>query len=85
MTPAMRAEPKIIETFCSGSGVGWHEHDPGLFGIADRFLRPGRAVDRGSGAQAEEGRPLEAATEAGLTRFRRATGTAFNLVLEARP
>ena len=37
------------------------------------------------GAQAGEARLREVVTEAGFTRFRRATETPFNLVLEARP
>ncbi len=37
------------------------------------------------GAQAGEARLREVAKQAGLTRFRRATETAFNLILEARP
>jgi hypothetical protein len=37
------------------------------------------------GAQAGEGRLREIVTQAGFTRFRRATQTRFNLVLEARP
>jgi 2-polyprenyl-3-methyl-5-hydroxy-6-metoxy-1,4-benzoquinol methylase len=37
------------------------------------------------GAQAGEGRIGEVAKEGGFTRFRRATETPFNLVLEARP
>jgi SAM-dependent methyltransferase len=37
------------------------------------------------GAQAGEGRIREVVTAAGFTRFRRATETPFNLVLEARP
>jgi SAM-dependent methyltransferase len=37
------------------------------------------------GAQAGEGRLREVALEAGFSRFRRATETPFNLVLEARP
>jgi SAM-dependent methyltransferase len=37
------------------------------------------------GAQAGEARLREVATEGGFTRFRRATETPFNLVLEARP
>jgi SAM-dependent methyltransferase len=37
------------------------------------------------GAQAGEARLREVAREAGFTRFRRATETPFNLVLEARP
>jgi hypothetical protein len=37
------------------------------------------------GAQAGEARLRQVATEAGFTRFRRATSTPFHLVLEARP
>jgi SAM-dependent methyltransferase len=37
------------------------------------------------GAQAGEGRLRDVVTQAGFTRFRRATETPFNLVLEARP
>jgi hypothetical protein len=36
------------------------------------------------GAQAGEARLREVARQGGLTRFRRATETAFNLILEAR-
>jgi cyclopropane fatty-acyl-phospholipid synthase-like methyltransferase len=42
-------------------------------------------VGKGLGAQAGEHRLAEVAGEAGLSRFRRATETPFNLVLEARP
>jgi hypothetical protein len=42
-------------------------------------------VGLGLGAQAGEQRLREVAEEAGFTRFRRATETPFNLVLEARP
>jgi SAM-dependent methyltransferase len=42
-------------------------------------------VGYGLGAQAGEGRLRETATAAGLSRFRRATETPFNLILEARP
>ena len=37
------------------------------------------------GAQAGEARLREVVTAGGFTRFRRATATPFNLVLEARP
>jgi hypothetical protein len=37
------------------------------------------------GAQAGEARLRDVITGAGFTRFRRATETPFNLVLEARP
>lgn len=42
-------------------------------------------VALGLGAQAGEGRLREVVTEGGFSRFRRATETPFNLVLEARP
>jgi 2-polyprenyl-3-methyl-5-hydroxy-6-metoxy-1,4-benzoquinol methylase len=42
-------------------------------------------VGLGLGAQAGEARLREVVTKAGFTRFRRATETPFNLVLEARP
>src|SRR6201988_714362 len=42
-------------------------------------------VALGLGAQAGERRLRQVATEAGFTRFRRATETPFNMVLEARP
>jgi SAM-dependent methyltransferase len=45
MTAAMRAEPKLVEAFRSGGGVGWHEHDPALFEGTERFFRPGYAAN----------------------------------------
>jgi 2-polyprenyl-3-methyl-5-hydroxy-6-metoxy-1,4-benzoquinol methylase len=42
-------------------------------------------VGLGLGAQAGEARLRDVVTQAGFTRFRRATETPFNLVLEARP
>jgi SAM-dependent methyltransferase len=37
----LRAEPKITDAFRTGAGVGWHEHDPGVFEGVERFFRPG--------------------------------------------
>jgi SAM-dependent methyltransferase len=31
---------KISDAFLTGAGVGWHEHDPGLFCGTERFFRP---------------------------------------------
>jgi len=42
-------------------------------------------VGLGLGAQAGEARLREVVTKGGFTRFRRATETPFNLILEARP
>jgi ubiquinone/menaquinone biosynthesis C-methylase UbiE len=33
-------EPKITQAFKTGDGVGWHEHDAGLFFGTERFFRP---------------------------------------------
>jgi SAM-dependent methyltransferase len=44
-TAALKAEPKIAEAFRTGSGLGWHEHDPGLFQGTERFFRPGYAAN----------------------------------------
>jgi 2-polyprenyl-3-methyl-5-hydroxy-6-metoxy-1,4-benzoquinol methylase len=41
---AVKAEPKITEAFISGAGLGWHEHDAGLFHGTERFFRPGYAA-----------------------------------------
>jgi len=41
----MRIEPKISEAFKTGSGVGWHEHDPILFRGTERFFRSGYAAN----------------------------------------
>ena len=41
MTAAMHVVPKLTEAFRTGEGVGWHEHDPGLFEGTERFFRPG--------------------------------------------
>jgi SAM-dependent methyltransferase len=48
-TAALKAEPKITEAFRTGSGLGWHEHDPELFRGTERFFRPGYAANLISG------------------------------------
>ena len=40
MTAAMRATPKILESFRTGRGLDWSEHDPDLFEGTERFFRP---------------------------------------------
>ena len=37
----MKSEPRILEAFKTGEGVGWHEHDACLFRGTERFFRPG--------------------------------------------
>src|SRR3989454_1356842 len=39
----MRDEPRLADAFLTGAGVGWHEHDPGLFEGTERFFRPNYA------------------------------------------
>jgi SAM-dependent methyltransferase len=41
---SIRDEPKVAAAFRNGGGVGWHEHDPGLFRGTERFFRPGYAM-----------------------------------------
>jgi SAM-dependent methyltransferase len=41
MTASVRDEPQIREAFRSGAGVGWHEHNHGVFEGCERFFRPG--------------------------------------------
>ena len=41
---AIKAQPKIVERFRTGEGLGWHEHDPELFVGTERFFRPGYAA-----------------------------------------
>jgi hypothetical protein len=42
---SLRAVPKLIERFRSGEGLGWHEHDCGLFRGTEMFFRPGYAAN----------------------------------------
>ena len=34
-------EQRFLDAFCTGGGIGWHEHDHRLFGGTERFFRPG--------------------------------------------
>ena len=42
---ALRAVPKMTEKFKTGEGLGWHEHDEGLFRATEMFFRPGYAAN----------------------------------------
>jgi 2-polyprenyl-3-methyl-5-hydroxy-6-metoxy-1,4-benzoquinol methylase len=42
---SVRDEPKIADAFRTGAGVGWHEHDPGVYEGCERFFRPGYAMN----------------------------------------
>jgi phage terminase small subunit len=64
-------------------------HHPSLWYAASTMIRTlasmSREVGLAPGSQAGESRLREVVTAGGFTRFRRATETPFNLVLEARP
>ncbi len=38
-------EPKLVEAFRTGKGVGWHEHDGNLFRGTEKFFRPGYSAN----------------------------------------
>jgi SAM-dependent methyltransferase len=42
---ALNAVPRIAESFRSGAGMGWHEHDDGVFHGCEKFFRPGYAAN----------------------------------------
>lgn len=42
---ALRAVPNLTERFRTGEGLGWHEHDHGLFRGTELFFRPGYAAN----------------------------------------
>ncbi len=42
---ALKAVPRITEAFRTGEGMGWHEHDHGLFHGTEKFFRPGYAAN----------------------------------------
>lgn len=44
-TSALKAVPMIVERFRTGEGLGWHEHDHGLFRGTELFFRPGYAAN----------------------------------------
>jgi SAM-dependent methyltransferase len=38
---SLAAVPRITESFRTGRGMGWHEHDDGVFHGCEKFFRPG--------------------------------------------
>ncbi|MBI1748671.1 MAG: methyltransferase domain-containing protein [Acidobacteria bacterium] len=42
---SLRAVPQITERFRTGKGLGWHEHDHGLFRGTELFFRPNYAAN----------------------------------------
>jgi SAM-dependent methyltransferase len=42
---SLSAVPRIAESFRTGAGMGWHEHDDGVFHGCEKFFRPGYAAN----------------------------------------
>ena len=42
---SLAAVPKIIESFRSGAGLGWHEHNDDVFHGCEKFFRPSYAAN----------------------------------------
>src|SRR5207244_1461324 len=40
---AVGVQPRLVDAFRTGDGIGWHEHGDGLFGGVERFFRSGYA------------------------------------------
>jgi SAM-dependent methyltransferase len=41
---SLAAVPRIVNSFRTGDGMGWHEHDEGVFHGCEKFFRPGYAA-----------------------------------------
>ena len=41
---SLAAVPRIAESFRSGAGMAWHEHDEAVFHGCEKFFRPGYAA-----------------------------------------
>jgi len=42
---SVAAVPRIVESFRTGAGMGWHEHVDGVFHGCEKFFRPGYAAN----------------------------------------
>jgi SAM-dependent methyltransferase len=42
---SLAAVPRIAESFRTGAGMGWHEHDERVFHGTEKFFRPGYAAN----------------------------------------
>ncbi len=42
---SLAAVPRIVDSFRSGAGMGWHEHVDGVFHGCEKFFRPGYAAN----------------------------------------
>ena len=82
----IKDEPKISEAFRTGKGVGWHEHDHGLFTGTERFFRPNyRAHLIGAWIPALDGVEAKLASGARVADVGCGLGTSTILMAEAYP
>jgi len=42
---SLAAVPRIAQSFRTGAGMGWHEHEDGVFHGCEKFFRPGYAAN----------------------------------------
>ena len=42
---SLAAVPRIVNSFRTGAGMGWNEHDAGVFNGCEKFFRPGYAAN----------------------------------------
>src|SRR5246127_2426389 len=42
---SLAAVPRIADSFRTGKGMGWHEHEDGVFHGCEKFFRPGYAAN----------------------------------------
>jgi SAM-dependent methyltransferase len=42
---SLAAVPRMVESFRTGAGMGWHEHVDGVFHGCEKFFRPGYAAN----------------------------------------
>ena len=42
---SLAAVPRLVESFRSGAGMGWHEHDEAVFHGCEKFFRPSYAAN----------------------------------------
>jgi 2-polyprenyl-3-methyl-5-hydroxy-6-metoxy-1,4-benzoquinol methylase len=42
---ALKSDQKVTDAFRTGEGMGWHEHDDGVFSGCERFFRPGYSAN----------------------------------------
>jgi SAM-dependent methyltransferase len=82
----VKDEAKITDAFRSGKGVGWHEHDQGLFAGTERFFRPNyRAHLIGEWIPALEGTEAKLKAGAKVADVGCGLGTSTILMAQAYP